>query len=204
MLKFEIFEACVLVDGVELPEYNVTTDERSKTATCWIPSEQGKVSEISKLFRGDIIFISYSMGALQAFSVKFRNTKPYPKQLNGRLSTDGNRIFSKRMENSTCKATMVSKASVNATTYREMVFSSIELTGRKLFDLLALIISINTPNSDDDAYLDTANVKDLGDITLEILEVRRYPGKDIHPHTINVSDGKIHERTKKAMGHHIG
>lgn len=27
MLKFGIFETCVLVDGVEIPEYNVITDE---------------------------------------------------------------------------------------------------------------------------------------------------------------------------------
>lgn len=47
MLRFGIFEVCVLVEGAELPEYNVTTDEKSKTVTCWIPSEQGKVSAIS-------------------------------------------------------------------------------------------------------------------------------------------------------------
>lgn len=98
----------------------------------------------------------------------------------------------------------MSKVSTSPTTYRGMVFSSIELTGSKLSDLLALVISTNTANSDDDAYLDAANVKDLGDITLEILEVHQSLGKDIQPYSISVSNGKVHERTKKAMGHHIG
>lgn len=153
--------------------------------------------------RGVATFLSISYG-LQAFSVKFRNTKPYPTQLNGRLSTDGNRICSKPMRNNTCKAAIVSKVPINATTLREIVFSSIELTGRKLSNLRALVISTSTTNSDDDAYLDAANVEDLGDITLEILEVHRFPSKNIHPKAINVSNGKVHERTKKATVHHIG
>lgn len=43
MPNLGIFEVCISVEGTELPEYNVTIDEQSRTVTCWIPSEVGKV-----------------------------------------------------------------------------------------------------------------------------------------------------------------
>lgn len=59
-------------------------------------------------------------------------------------------------------------------------------------------------NSDDDAFLDTVNVKDLGDISLKIFEVLRFREGGILPRTTMVADGKVHERTKKVMGHRVG
>jgi hypothetical protein len=43
MPQFDIFDANVVVDNVALPEYDVATDTQTKTVTCWIPSEAGKV-----------------------------------------------------------------------------------------------------------------------------------------------------------------
>jgi hypothetical protein len=43
MPTFDIFDAHILVNDVERPEYNVLTDEKAKTVTCWIQSEVGKV-----------------------------------------------------------------------------------------------------------------------------------------------------------------
>jgi hypothetical protein len=43
MPRFGIFDANVLVDDVELPEYDVLTDNTTNTVTCWIPCEAGKV-----------------------------------------------------------------------------------------------------------------------------------------------------------------
>lgn len=59
-------------------------------------------------------------------------------------------------------------------------------------------------NPDDDAFLDTVNVKDLGDICLKIFEVLRFREGGILPGTTKVADGKVHERTKKTMGHRVG
>lgn len=43
MPYFGGFEASISVDGVHLPEYNVTMDGGEKRVSCWIPSEAGKV-----------------------------------------------------------------------------------------------------------------------------------------------------------------
>ncbi|KAG6819270.1 hypothetical protein H0H93_013552 [Arthromyces matolae] len=45
-MRFENFEAAIHVDGSALKEYEVTFDERTKQATCWIASEEGKPFEI--------------------------------------------------------------------------------------------------------------------------------------------------------------
>lgn len=43
-MKLEGFEVYVHSDGEKLPEYQVKVDQNSKQATCFIPSQTGKVS----------------------------------------------------------------------------------------------------------------------------------------------------------------
>lgn len=42
-MKLNDIEFQVLVDGEPLPEYKVTPDPSTKTITCFIPSQAGKV-----------------------------------------------------------------------------------------------------------------------------------------------------------------
>ncbi|GLB40680.1 hypothetical protein LshimejAT787_0805510 [Lyophyllum shimeji] len=41
------FEAYITVDGVKVPHYEVKIDERTKAASCWIPSEAGKTFAVN-------------------------------------------------------------------------------------------------------------------------------------------------------------
>lgn len=65
MPKFGIFEVCISVEGTELPEYSVTIDEQSRTVTCWIPSEVGKVrAKISSDIVWAAAFLSHILSVL--------------------------------------------------------------------------------------------------------------------------------------------
>lgn len=43
MLRFNGVEAAVVINDIELPQYQIEYDDANKTVTCWIPSEAGKV-----------------------------------------------------------------------------------------------------------------------------------------------------------------
>lgn len=65
MPNFGIFEVCISVEGTELPEYSVTIDEQSRTVTCWIPSEVGKVrAKISSDIVWAAAFLSHILSVL--------------------------------------------------------------------------------------------------------------------------------------------
>ncbi|KAF9463929.1 hypothetical protein BDZ94DRAFT_1257779 [Collybia nuda] len=163
MPSFGTFKACISVEGTTLHEYSVTTNEQSNTITCWIPSEVGK-----------------------KFSVKIGTTAPHSTLLLCDLSIDGNFLRRASLINRVDGMSTITSVATSATTYRHLVFSSVELT-------------------DDDAFLDTANVKDLGDISLKIFEVLQFHQTETFlPEGLRVPDGKVHERSKKITGHRVG
>ena len=44
MVQFGDYSVAIVVDGEPLPEFDVNISDDAKTASCWIPSEAGKVS----------------------------------------------------------------------------------------------------------------------------------------------------------------
>ncbi|KAF9463931.1 hypothetical protein BDZ94DRAFT_1235798 [Collybia nuda] len=78
-----------------------------------------------------------------------------------------------------------STVSTSSTTQRPFSFARLELT-------------------DDDAYLDIPTSSELGDIKLEIYEVQVEGKGDFNPSLVPASEAdKIHERSKKAVGHRV-
>lgn len=58
--------------------------------------------------------------------------------------------------------------------------------------------------ADDDAFLNVPTSPELGDIKLEIFEVKVQGKGKFNPLPIPASDDeKIHERSKKAVGHRV-
>jgi len=49
MVAFGTYDVRVKIDNEPLPEFGVEVDEEGKRATCWIPSEAGKVGSLSTL-----------------------------------------------------------------------------------------------------------------------------------------------------------
>lgn len=46
MVQFGDSSVAIVVDGEPLPEFDVKVSDDAKTISCWIPSEEGKVSFI--------------------------------------------------------------------------------------------------------------------------------------------------------------
>jgi hypothetical protein len=46
MLTHRGFSAWIVVDGKELPEYLVAVDGDPNRVSCWIPGEEGQVSQV--------------------------------------------------------------------------------------------------------------------------------------------------------------
>ncbi|KAF8072186.1 hypothetical protein FPV67DRAFT_925272 [Lyophyllum atratum] len=103
-MKFLGFEAYVTVDGVNLPEYDATTNEGSKTMSCWIPSEAGK-----------------------PFAVNWRSEELRPFATCGWVHIDGISVggrFGKEDGGLSSQNDM----QTSSTTTRPLLFASIELT----------------------------------------------------------------------------
>ena len=66
MLQLNSVMAWVTVDGIALDHYNVEVSAEKKELTCWIPSQEGKVSAF-KFARDPITFPTDSTGIRCAF-----------------------------------------------------------------------------------------------------------------------------------------
>ncbi|KAG6902266.1 hypothetical protein C0995_002417 [Termitomyces sp. Mi166 len=79
-----------------------------------------------------------------------------------------------------------SHASTSATTSRPLMFASIDLT-------------------DDDTLLHSANIKNLGEITVRLsrVEIISEDAPFVHNETSSLTNNQIHERSKKAVTHKI-
>jgi hypothetical protein len=200
MPQFGIFETAVVVDDLELPEYCTKTDHDAKTVTCWIPSEAGKVRYYKNL---QTFYLLHSLLLCKEFKVKCRTIEPvmvYPDmKIGGFVKVDGKKGGSTWIGEMGGETVYVSEVVTSATTYRRVMFSSIELTG----EFISLTFYCSLIAVDDDAFLNDERAKDLGDITFSIHLVTC---EGVVP-TVNTelhdSDGKVHERSKKAMVHRV-
>ncbi|KAF5370484.1 hypothetical protein D9615_009732 [Tricholomella constricta] len=159
-MKFLGFEAYITIDGVELTQYEIKTDEGAKTASCWIPSEAGK-----------------------SFAIHWKPSEPRPYDMASLVHVDGVGIGGKIRGRNSSDLSSQGGYSTSSTTWRPIIFAPIQLT-------------------DDDAYLSSERTKGLGDITLQIDRIEQKETlhrlkKDIY------LEGKIHERSKKAMVHRV-
>ncbi|KAF9463927.1 hypothetical protein BDZ94DRAFT_578440 [Collybia nuda] len=178
MPHFGKFEVSVVVDGKALPEYGITTSEATKSVACWIPSQEGKVGVnfLCPVQAGSEVYNN-----VQAFSVMLEN-KSYPKALKISVMVDGERINSMVLHPEAVTRHRFSDIITSSTTYRDLLFSRIELT-------------------DDDDFLN-ANVKDLGEISLCVY-TGTIGGARSDFTTYKIPEKKVHERSKKALGHQV-
>ncbi|KAF8072181.1 hypothetical protein FPV67DRAFT_1484270 [Lyophyllum atratum] len=161
-MQFFGFEVYITVDGVRLPEYEVSADAgaNATAATCWIPSEAGK-----------------------SFAVNWRPLEPRPVERSGIIDVDGVCIGGNLMKERMTLLVTRDYLVTSPTTSRPLMFAPIELT-------------------DDDTYLNSENMKDLGDIVLRLSHVESTGVETPKTHDPLV-DGKVHERSKKAMVHRV-
>ncbi|RDB28389.1 hypothetical protein Hypma_014895 [Hypsizygus marmoreus] len=104
MPRFDIYEASIEVDGVNLPEYNVTTDEETKTVTCWIPSEVEK-----------------------CFVVNWEQSEPRSHLACSEITVDGSSVGGNVQDENECKRISKPGVATSLKTLRPFKFSSLEL-----------------------------------------------------------------------------
>jgi hypothetical protein len=130
MPQFGIFEAAVVVDDLELPEYCIKTDHDTKTVTCWIPSEAGKVRYYKNL---QTFYLLHFLLRCKEFKVKCRTIEPVmvyaDMRVAGFVKVDGKHGGTTWIGKKGGETVYVSEVVTTATTYRTIMFSSIELTG---------------------------------------------------------------------------
>jgi hypothetical protein len=128
MPRFSAFETAVVVNDLDLPEYGVQTDHATKTTTCWIPSEAGKVC-LDRDY--DLHLTSFSP---KEFKVKCKNVEAITinpnLRLAGCLKVDGKEGGSVWLTGMKGANVCVCEVVTSATTSRNIMFSSIELTGK--------------------------------------------------------------------------
>ncbi|KAG5340376.1 hypothetical protein C0989_001970 [Termitomyces sp. Mn162] len=175
-MKFLECEAHIIADGEELPEYGIEYDGETKTAVCWVPSQAGKVSLLY-----DIL--------VPLFSFSITGIPPKQSDIDVAIyfHTDGGFVGGNVFHKGRPWApTSRSHVDTSATTSRPLMFASIELT-------------------DDDTLLNSANPKNLGEITLRICHVEikseNNPFKELA--MSRLTNNQIHQRSKKAVTHKI-
>ncbi|KAF5370483.1 hypothetical protein D9615_009734 [Tricholomella constricta] len=166
MLEMNGFSAWVLVDEIELPEYEIQDFMGKKEVTCWIPSEAGK-----------------------QFTVAWRDPVGLVETA-GYLNVDGTPCGAKHMYSSSQRpgrrvdTVQKSSVSTSSTTERPLSFARLELT-------------------DDDLYLNVPASPRLGEIRLDIFEVK-IQGETTFAQPGMPPDTQIlHERTKKVAEHRV-
>ncbi|KAG6910254.1 hypothetical protein DXG01_012065 [Tephrocybe rancida] len=162
-MKFLDFEAHITVDGVELPEYNIKYDEKTREASCWVSSEAGKpfsiVGNLLRQFDIDTTAKAFADGIFLDGFVTQRNTQP--------------------------KLIIWNAVTTSSITERPLLFAPIELT-------------------DDDNYLNSAGLKDLGSVVVKLLSIKiTSETGTFSREKPDLAGGKVHERSKKAMAHKI-
>lgn len=87
VMLLDIFEASITVDGIDLPEYNITSDQDTQTATCWILFKVGKV-RLTRYCRRESRYMVANL-THQASAFKYRNTVPSTLVMGGHVTVDG-------------------------------------------------------------------------------------------------------------------
>ncbi|KAG6868288.1 hypothetical protein C0993_005468 [Termitomyces sp. T159_Od127] len=199
-MKFLDFEAHIVVDGENLPEYGVEYNEKKKTAVCWVPSQAGKVR------LSQIIAISCFNGSFQTFSITGMPLGKSDVNIAGNVYADGFFVEGIVFRKGKSWSSMTwSAVSTSATTGRLLTFAPIELTGE--FEILnPSVIRHLIDASDDETILSSTNSEHLGQITITISRVEIL--SENMPFTKEESKSRftnhqMHERCKKAMVHKI-
>ncbi|KAF9463930.1 hypothetical protein BDZ94DRAFT_1257780 [Collybia nuda] len=168
MLQLGTHSACIIVDGVELPQYSIehSTHKGRPLITCWIASEAGK--EFSIRFE-DKASTFDSIGDIMVDDISCDTLRLYAGQRT-------------RVELKTAR--------VSATSARPFMFSHIRLT-------------------DEEHDVNHAASRKLGEIKLQICKAKlkktkmktKTRGQDRMGKLVEAA--KVHERSKKAIGHHV-
>ncbi|GLB40681.1 hypothetical protein LshimejAT787_0805520 [Lyophyllum shimeji] len=119
----------------------------------------------------------------KSFAINWRPLQPRPFDLDGQTCIDGLSIGGKLLRRNLTILRSQDHCITSSTTSRPLSFSSIQLT-------------------DDDAYLNSENIENLGDIVLGISRVE-ITGETQPKNRSGHMDWKVHERSKKAMVHRI-
>lgn len=203
MLNIGTVSAWITVDDVEVPQYDIQYSPDGQQVTCWIASEIDKVGWMSLCLEVD------DHTFFQKFSICWNEPQRLVSML-GRVRVDGTRCGGQFLRQRSERACIRFHAvDTSPTTERPLIFSRLELTGMHI--LCALFINkayCRLRLSDDDVYLNTPVSPELGDIKLEITEVRlALQSRKVNrkgSKTISLAEpDKIHERAKKGSGHRV-
>lgn len=127
-MQLKGFQACILVNDVELNQYGIETSPDGNEVSCWVPSEAGKVC-----FRSihDRHMVAYDI-AHQKFTVRWQDTGSRDVATAGYVYLDGISCGARCIEsngNSDNDTAEQWSARTSATTAKPFMFSSIEYTG---------------------------------------------------------------------------
>lgn len=106
MLGFRSYKVSVRVDDQDLPIYKPEYDEDTKTATCWVASEDG-----------------------QQFTILYEQDKPLPHATNARVYLDGNKQCVTSCVSNDRHQQCIEGVRVSPTARRPFLFASLETTG---------------------------------------------------------------------------
>ncbi|KAG6835911.1 hypothetical protein H0H93_013451, partial [Arthromyces matolae] len=175
-MRFENFEATINVKDSPLKEYEVTFDESTKQATCWIASEEGKVSDRSQFTRFSLLTTSFE----QPFSIVYKPLRKHAFVVSGRMTVDGRDLGGIYID---AKQTITRRTAcaLSGDVARPFIFTALQVTDNQEL--------AGTPS------------QALGEIKVEIWHIER--GTQSQPGMVrDFSIDPTHENSKKQMQHH--
>jgi len=129
-MELKGFQAWVLVDGQAVNQYGVETELEANKTTCWIPSEAGKASRLS---RSRSVHRCLLTTITQKFTVKWKDSTRHRDTVTaGYVYLDGIKCGGRFIWKSAythVNTAERSSAATSMTTERPYVFSPIEFTG---------------------------------------------------------------------------
>lgn len=117
----------------------------------------------------------------RSFAVNWRHLESRPFKICGQVYIDGSKVGGKICSRNGSQLLTQDNTITSSTTTRPLLFAPIQLT-------------------DDDSYLESDGIKDLGDIVLCMVHVEAKGKREPTTKKLPI-DEKIHERSKKALVH---